>query len=135
MTDRPRFEAMFELLVWHLRLPLPPVETVEQYHAELQDLDAEYLDMAAERFRRRPATFPTPAQWRALAGRIEGERADQLARTLAKLPEPLCQRCGDRIWIEVGGKLTEARWSYCGCMAERRAMLLGKKPWPLAKTA
>lgn len=130
------FSEVFSLLAVQLRATDVDEATIRAYYTGLQDLDLEFVALAAKRFAREcnvddGAWFPKVPLWRAMAGKIEGERTDALKAVLRKLPTPLCLACEDTGWTSATGNHgTAVRWKHCDCRALRRLEILGRRPMP-----
>lgn len=137
------FSGIFGLLAVQLRFVDADEVTIRGYYQALKDLDLELIAMAAQRFGKGAtlndkgeAWFPKAPEWRALAGKIEGERSEALKAVLRKLPQPLCVACQDTGWthvarIEEAPHSHEGRWTHCDCRRLRRLEILGRRPMPL----
>lgn len=137
-----QFSEVFATLALQLRASDVDEATARAYYVLLKDLDYELIAMAAQRFGKGAtlndkgeAWFPKAPEWRAMAGKIEGERSEALKAVLRKLPMPLCVACQDTGWthvarIEEGPHSHDGRWTHCDCRRLRRLEILGRRPMP-----
>jgi hypothetical protein len=134
-ADKPRFVEAVGRLAVALREKDPDVVTLRVYFDGLRTLEIELVDAAAERLMS-AAWFPKVSEWRAAAAKIEGERRAAQRELLRKLPTPICDRCADTGWIELGagetfkGHTATRRAEPCACQQARRLELLGRRHWP-----
>jgi len=132
------FAGIVGLLAVQLRATDVDEATIRGYYEALKDLDVELVAFAAERMgkgatltEQGTAWFPKAPEWRALCGKIEGERTDALRAVLRKLPTPLCLACDDTGWtVAAGNHGTAVRWKHCDCRHLRRLEVLGRRPMP-----
>lgn len=126
------FTKIFALLAVQLRFTDADEATARAYFKSLEDVEPEFLAMAAKRLARQvnaegEAWFPKTGEWRAMAAKVEHERTEELRLRLRKLRTPICAVCGD-----TGFALnTETnRASRCECQKLRRFEILGRRPMP-----
>lgn len=132
------FAGIVGLLAVQLRATDVDEATIRGYYEALKDLDVELVAMAAQRIGQGAtvtehgvAWFPKAPEWRALVGKIEGDRTDALRAVLRKLPTPLCLACDDTGWTQATGNHgTAIRWKHCACRTLRRLEVLGRRPMP-----
>jgi hypothetical protein len=136
-----QFSHIFALLAVQLRFTDADDATIRGYFEALKDLEPELLAFAAQRMAQRggadsehPHWFPKTSEWRAMSGKIEGERAEQLKGIQRKLPQPQCLVCDDTGWTrakKIGTQSSsEDRWKHCDCRQLRRLEILGRRPMP-----
>jgi hypothetical protein len=120
-----QFSKIFGPLAVQLRATDADETTVRAYHRSLQDLEPEFVAMAAERLARTADWFPKTSEWRETADTIERERRDQQQAILRKLVDPLCADCRDTGWAPLRDGVTP-----CDCRTLRRLEVLGRRPMP-----
>ena len=101
------------------------------YFDGLRDLELEWVVAAAERLQATAAWFPKVGDWRAMAVKVEAERIEAHRAWLRRLPAPACACCADTGWARDAGD----RARPCACRTERRAEVLGRRPWPALPSA
>ena len=135
-----QFAEIFAMLALQLRATDADEAMAVAYHKALQDLEPEFVAMAAERMGNQggadgdhPHWFPKTSEWRALAGKIEGERAEAVTKRLREYHKlahaPVCTACEDSGWERVQDG-SEDRWRHCRCRSLRRLEVLGRRPLP-----
>lgn len=134
-----QFAEMFALLALQLQKSDADEAMARAYFLGLQDLEPELVALAAQRLgkgatlnEKGEAWFPKAPEWRALAGKIEGERAELLAQRLRQLHKAgqfACLACEDSTWQQVTDH-NSTRWKPCDCRKLRRLEILGRRPLP-----
>ena len=144
----PEFASMFGVLALQLQKSDADEAIGRAYFLALRGLEPELVAMAAQRMgqqgggshRANPHWFPKASEWKALALKIEGERAEAVAKRVREYHRlangPLCLDCDDSGWIQArkfrdGPSSTQLRWKHCGCRSLRRLEMLGRRPMPL----
>lgn len=131
------FSKIFSILAVQLRATDSDAATIRAYFVALQDLEVEFVAMAAQRMGRdggaqvRKATespywFPKAPEWRVEAAKVEHERLAELKARIRKLPQPLCMACDDSGW----DRGQDDRVVPCECRELRRLEVLGRRPMP-----
>lgn len=127
-----QFFDIFAPLAMQLRFSDADGPTARAYYKALDDLELEFVAMAAQRFAKQvnadgEAWFPKTGEWRAMAAKVEHERTEELRLRLRKLRTPICAVCGD-----TGFALNSDtnRASRCDCQKLRRLEILGRRPMP-----
>lgn len=123
-ADKTRFAQAFARLAIALREKDPDAIVLRVYFDGLRDLEIEFVVAAADRMMQ-TAWFPKVSDWRQEAQRVERERAEEQRAHLRRLPQPLCEACGDTGWAMTATGVTR-----CPCAAQRRLELLGRAPTP-----
>lgn len=133
------FSVICATLATQLRATDFDEPAIRAYYLVLQDLEPELVALAAQRLGKGAtlndkgeAWFPKAPEWRALAGKIEGERAELLAARLRQLHKAgifACLACEDSTWQQVTDH-NSARWKPCDCRKLRRLEVLGRRPLP-----
>lgn len=131
-----QFSQVFALLAVQLRHTDVDAATIRAYYKILQDLEPEFVAIAADRFAHGAAIdehgkawFPKAPEWRAMVRLIDKERTEAYRALLRKLPTPLCQACEDTGWRPVN-TLIGKRFTTCECRELRRLEVLGRRPKP-----
>lgn len=137
-----QFAQMFALLAVQLRFSDADEATIRGYYEAVKDLEPEFVAMAAERMGKQGGAFdgdnrhwfPKSSEWRTLAGTIEGERAELVAKHVREYHKvakaPLCAVCDDSGWQAITDG-SVSRWRHCECRRLRRLEVLGRRPMPL----
>lgn len=127
------FADVFALLALQLQATHADEAMGRAYHAALQDIEPELVKMAADRLGRHAlnaqgeAWFPKAPEWRAMARKVEQDRADLQRAILRNLPGRLCLACDDTGWSR---NPETNRVSRCDCVDLRRLEVLGRRPMP-----
>lgn len=130
------FGDVFAILAVQLNKTDVDAVKIRAYFEAMKDLEIEFVQMAAQRMARSGGSddaenrhwFPKTSEWRAMAAKIEVERADELRARLRKLPTPLCLDCADTGMRAMRSEPT--RYGRCECQAIRRLEILGRRPMP-----
>lgn len=130
-----QFSGVFALLAVQLRATDADEATVRAYYKTLQEVEYEFVAMAATSFGRGDslneqgeAWFPKAPEWRAKALKIQRDRVDELQARLRKLPAPLCLECDDTGWRPA--RVLSGRVVKCECRTLRQLEVLGRRPMP-----
>jgi hypothetical protein len=121
------FAPMFVELATQLRATDADELAIRTYFNALHDVEAEFLQMAAEHLARTAQWFPKTSEWRTAALTIAYQRQQHLRDILRRLPQPLCQWCEDTGWAPVPDT---NRVMKCDCTTLRWQEILGRRPWP-----
>lgn len=132
MTDQDKgtFAKAMARLCIALREHEPDAVQLRTYFDALKGVEVEFVVMAADRLLSSAAYFPRAGEWHAMALTVRRERIEAQREYLRKLPQPLCDACGDTGWRrhvsdQANGVVR------CVCQDERRAELLGHREVPL----
>lgn len=127
------FTNVFAMLAVQLRYTDADEIAIRAYYKAMDDLELEFVAMAAERMAHRggsqgesPHWFPKTSEWREQAAKVEHERTEAQRALLRKLPEPLCLACRDTGWDFTDDDCVRR----CMCLKRRRLEVLGRAPWP-----
>lgn len=130
-----QFSEIFALLAVQLRFTDADEATIRGYYKALNNVEAEFVAMAAQRFAtgaslndQGEAWFPKAPEWRAMAAKVEAERRyelDAIIRKRLTAGQMLCNECEDTGWRSMGGRYTR-----CACRQLRRLEVLGRRPLP-----
>jgi hypothetical protein len=129
--SRLEFGTILGRLALQLGHPSPDKATLQAYYDALQDVEPEYLAMAAKELAQSSQWFPKTSEWRAAAAKVALHRRVQQAEILRRLPAPLCAACADTGWVLDASE----RASRCPCQKLRELELLGRRPMPVLPEA